>query len=257
VVGRRLRIDRTGPRPNPLPRAARAAAVFLAAMLFSLAGCSDEVVCPAASNEKLPFIEGQVAEHIGRAETETTARVTATADPLPAFLVAFVNGRELAATEPAPGDLRLEATLSDSLIVWQPGAACSLRVTTDSGFATARATVPGAFTVAAPESVSLGDTLTVRWTPSDGADYYIVDAALGAAGGPALAAAVRDTVKSFAPSQVPGAGIISGVVHAVSGPFPESGGGGNVGGDGWGFFTVSYDDPGSSFSVVVGDTSGR
>jgi hypothetical protein len=141
--------------------------------------------------------------------------------------------------------------------VWQPGTQCSLKVTTNYGFAAASEAVPSGFAVTAPETVLLGAPLTLTWTPADGADYYTVTATLDDGGiGSGIAAAVRETTVTIAPEAIPSAGVVLGCVVAVAGPFPEIGSGGNIDGAGWGFFTVAYHDQASVFEVTVADTGG-
>ena len=63
----------------------------------------------------------------------------------------------------------------------------------------------------------------------------------------------RDTFAVFLPESIVSAGVVSGLVMTVAGPFPESGAAGNISGDGWGFFSLRYQDSGSGFEVIVSD----
>ena len=67
---------------------------------------------------------------------------------------------------------------------------------------------------------------------------------------------MRDTALTVDAAEIPFAGTIRGYVEAVAGPFPETGSVGNVGGAGWGFFTIAYHDAASAFEVIVADTGG-
>ncbi len=237
---------------------------FAASTAFLANGCSDDLTCPEIEpNDILPYVSASVVQHAADREGSTHAEVVCTADPLPSLLIAFINGRELPYAGPT-GDLSARAVLDDDSVVWQSGTSCSLEVTTDYGYATATAVVPGAAVVTAPAGISVGDTLTLTWERATGADYYVVSGTLAPdAGAPAgrgrdtvsLSAITRDTFAVFTPQTVAFDGIAVGTVSSVSGPFPESGAGGNVNGDGWGFFTLRFTDPGSAFAVVV--SSGR
>jgi hypothetical protein len=230
--------------------------VLLAAL--AAGGCSDDLTCPEIQPEDTePYISARVEQGTdGRAEW-AHADVSCTADPVPSLLIAFITGREV--STPAPYDgAGLRVTLDDDVVLWQPGTVCSLGVTTNYGYATASEIVPEAVSVVAPETISLGDSLALSWNSASGADYYEVLAELNHVGAPTrgrqsvtLSATTRDTRVVFLPEDIEFEGVISGVVEATSGPFPESGMEGNVSGDGWGFFTLHQTGPESEFSVAV------
>jgi len=232
----------------------RLAGIFLAVVMLSF-GCSDDVVCPGVGEtDTVPYIAAKVVERSTTLGDTTFVAVFCSADPLPSLFVASVNLRSITdiSTADPPG---LVATLEDGQLIWVTGTPCSLRVTTDYGFAGASATVPGAFSVSADASIVLGDPLTLRWTASPDADYYTVAAVLegGRNGAIELSATTADTTATFDPSSLPFAGSITGSVSAVSGPFPEGGTEGNITDAGWGFFTVSYGGPLSEFEVSIVD----
>ncbi len=164
-----------------------------------------------------------------------------------------------------PDGLSLLAVLDDDAVLWQPGTWCLLEVTTDYGYATAAVVMPDAAAVTAPAEISLSDTLKLIWRSVTDADYYDVSAVLVPDAGAlmrgawssrdtlALLATTRETFAVFLPGSIVSTGVVSGVVEAVAGPFPEGGAAGNVSGDGWGFFSLRYLDPGSAFDVVVSD----
>jgi len=237
-------------------------AVATALVLFS-AGCSDDIICPEAGPaDTVPYISAQVVQNSDGPDESTHAEVVCTADPLPSHLMAFINGRELPPVVP-PDGLGLLAVLDDDAVLWQPGTWCLLEVTTDYGYAAATVAMPAATTVTAPAEISLGDTLKLTWRSAADVDYYEVSAVLvpdagtsirGARGSRdtlALSAPTRDTFAVFLPGSIVSTGVVSGCVVAVAGPFPESGSAGNVSGDGWGFFSLRYVEPGSAFDVVV------
>ena len=231
--------------------------IFAAASALALGGgCSDDVVCPESVPGDVPFIAASLVETAADGASETAVELYCAADPLPGILVAFVNERELTDVGPAPDQIGLLATLEESVLVWTTGTRCSLKVTTEYGFATSGATLPEPFQVTAPLFLCVGDALTLTWSRSTSADYYVVSAKLeGTRTESALSATTTDTCASFGPSEIAGPGIVTGVVRAVSGPFPESGASGNVSGAGWGFFTAAYGDTRSAFEVTVLDTA--
>lgn len=232
--------------------------LVVAALLVG--GCSDDLTCPELDPaDVLPYISARVVQNADDRLGSTHAEVVCTADPLPSLLVAFVNGRELPDAG-TTGDLSAVATLDDDVVVWQSGTRCSLEVTTNYGFATAGGFVPDAVVAVAPTEILLGDSLVVTWEKAAGADYYELSGTLAAGSGVlvssgrdtvVLSATTRDTFVVFAPDVISFEGVAAGVVTAVTGPFPESGAEGNISGDGWGFFTLRFTDPGSSFSVTV------
>ena len=238
----------------------RKVATFLAVAVLLAGGCSDDLTCPVLDPaDVLPFVSARVVQNAGDRLGSTHAEVVCTADPLPSLLIAFINGRELPYVGPS-GDLSALATLDDDTIVWQSGTRCSLEVTTDFGYATAAAVVPAAVLVLAPAEISLGDTLRLTWEKAAYADYYEVSGTMASGGGALVAESrdtlafsltTRDTFAVFAPEIIALEGAATGTVTAVSGPYPESGASGNVSGDGWGFFTLRFTDPGSAFSVTV------
>lgn len=232
-----------------------AAALALAA---AAAGCSDDVVCPVDTAPDLtPFVSARVVEAtLARGDT-TWAQVSVTADSLPSILFVSINDRQID-TVTLDEDFGLVVSLEEDVIVWQPGTRCSLKVTTNYGFATSSEVIPSGFAVAAPETVLLGEPLVLRWFPADNADYYRIRWSLGGAEGECeITATVRDTSVTIEPEEIPFAGIVQGYVEAVAGPFPETGTEGNIGGAGWGFFTAAYRDPASAFEVAVADTNPR
>ncbi len=229
---------------------------FAASLLILVAGCSDDVTCPGVGDtEDDPYIAGTIVQQSGSRADETVVEVFCSADPIPDLYIVSVNDRAVPQVE-SPGQAGLLAVLEEDALVWQPGTRCSLRVTTDRGFATAVAVMPAPFAVSPPVEFTIGDTLKLRWRRSEGADYYWVDAMLedGSSSPIAIAATVTETVAVFPPSAVPFVGIISGGVAAVSGPVLQSGAGGNISGAGWGFFTAAYHDESSAFAFDVSDT---
>ena len=233
-----------------------------AAVLLLAGGCSDDVVCPEVVQDGVvPHISASATQGSnGRAEW-TYAEVVCSADPLPSLLIAFINGRELSGIE-ASGDLGLVRSLDDDVIVWQPGTACSLEVTTDYGYATATAVVPEAPLVSTPAALTIGDTLRLEWPAAEGANYYRVTGVFTedpiAAGRDnrdvlAFLTTTQDTTAAFTTDSITSPGEFSGVVEAVAGPFPQGGTEGNISGDGWGFFTLRYSDVGSAFTVTLSD----
>lgn len=220
-------------------------------VLLAAQGCSDDVICDDTPPEATPYIAARVVESRDPGGDLTLVEVFCTADPLPDLLSASVNDRAVSAV--GPDNHGLLATLEEPSIVWQAGTRCSLRVITEFGVAASGSHLPMPFAVTAPESIALGDTLTVTWRASERADYYGVNVLL-AAGTPderTITATVEDTVAVFLPSIVNVAGELSGAVSAVSGPFPDGGSAGNISGAGWGFFTAAYRDSGSAFRVMV------
>ncbi len=232
-------------------------------MILLACGCSDDLVCPELQ-DTLPYVSALVVQRSDGEEGTTHAEVTCTADPLPSLLIAFINGRELHVVVP-PHGLDVLATVDDDLVLWQPGTRCSLAVTTNYGYATAAEVMPDAAAVTAPAEISLGDGLELLWESVTDADYYVVSAVLvSEAGAPvrgaprsrdtlALSVTTRDTFAVFLPESIVSAGVMSGLVMTVAGPFPESGAAGNISGDGWGFFSLRYRDSGSVFEVIVSD----
>lgn len=224
-----------------------------------IAGCSDDVVCPDLAPQANVYVSAQIVERAGSTPA-TTVRVAATADPLPSLLAVFVNETQL--TDVQAEGLGLLASLDDDVVRWQSGTRCSLQITTNYGFATSGLTVPGAAETRAPSSVAPGETLAVSWTRAEGADYYLLTAFLTESGsrraglGPLateeiFSVATTETVYAYVVPADVSVGVIAGAVDAVAGPYPQSGQGGNISGDAWGFFTSSYGDSGSGFSVQV------
>jgi hypothetical protein len=232
-----------------------AAALVLAA---AAAGCSDDVVCPIdTAPDQTPFVSARVVEAaLARGDT-TWVQVYATADSLPTLLFVSINDRQIDSVT-VDEDFGLVVSLEEDVIVWQPGTRCSLKVTTNYGFATSSEVIPSGFAVAAPGTVLLGEPLVLRWSPADDADYYRIRWLLEGGGeGSEIAATVRDTSVTVEPEDIASAGTIRGHVEAVAGPFPQTGTEGNIGGAGWGFFTTAYRDPASAFEVTVADTGLR
>jgi hypothetical protein len=250
---------------NTAPRAARRAtkrarivaasllSVALAAAIFAAAGCSDDVTCPEPGPEAL-YVSGLLeVKGDGRGES-TRVEVFCSADPRPDTLVVLVNLRTLAVEE-APGGLGFVATLEDTVVIWQPGTECLLKVIPPGLFASSTVALPSSFAVTAPAQVALGETLRVFWDPSEDADYYVVSAILdgGSRDQVELSATVAETSVTFLSADLPFPGDITGRVEAIAGPFPDGGSEGNVTGDGWGFFRASYRDAASAFEVEVTD----
>jgi hypothetical protein len=231
------------------PLATRAAAIVALASLSVTTGCSDEVVC---SDDTTPYVSARV-EQVGAARAGSTyVEAYCSNDPLPGMFDVSVSDRELPDPVEAPDQLGLLTSLTETLVIWQPGTNCLLEVATEFGIATALETVPGPFEVAAPGTIAVSETLTVSWTASEDADYYVVEA-WHAGSASVIDVAVEGTATSFTPSELPGSGLLSGRVRAVAGPFPSAGTSGNVTGEGWGYFTVSYRDAGGDFEVVLVD----
>lgn len=223
--------------------------------VLALTGCSDDVVCPEPGPDAVPLVSARVVEKDDASGTGTYVSVFCTADPLPELYVVSITQRQIDEEGQAqePG---LVLTLEDSLVVWQPGSPCSLKVTTDYGFASASETVPASPEVSAPATIATGESLPLSWVPVDGADYYIVSAVV-------MSVTVRDTSEVvFATRETffelpsdyfESEGVVSGQVDAVAGPFIEGGSEGNVSGAGSGFFTVAYHDSAGVFEVSVSD----
>ena len=239
-----------------------AAAVLTAAWL---SGCSDDVVCPDIEPvEATLFVSASLTQSIdGRTET-SFAEVVCTGDPLPSTLIAYINGRSLSDVGPAQ-DPGLRATFEDNVVLWEPGTACSLGVTTDFGYATSVVAVPAHAAAAVPLESALGETLTISWNDADGADYYRVTARLVSASRARdghrdyidLESNTRELSVAFGPADLTFAGHLSGVVESVTGPFPEGGSEGNVSGDGWGFFSARYSESDSYFQTTIYDPLDR
>lgn len=232
-----------------------ALAMLAAAALAATTGCSDDVTCPeAGSGETLPLVLAQVVEVAGTGEAfGTSVTVTCVSDPLPGTLGGSVNDRALDTVSPA-SPLGLEASLSDTQIVWVTGTECELEVQIDdAGYATATAVVPGASTATAPASIELGEDLVLSWTDANDADHYRVELSFESASGETTVFERTSllnglTLESSVFTEV---GTIRGRVFAVSGPFNDGGSAGNVSGDAWGFFTVSYSSEDGTFEVSI------
>jgi len=237
----------------------------IAVSMTLVIGCSDDVVCPEPGPDALPHITACVVQGSDGRSEWSYAEVVCSADPLPSQFITSINGRDLIVAEPS-GDLGLVANFDDDVIVWQPGVPCTLDVTTNYGYATADAVVPGAPAVEAPASISLGDPLAIVWSKATGADYYKLTATYveneggitrGARNTLAFVMTTRDTAATFTTDGFAIPGEFSGVVESVAGPFPAGGTEGNVSGVGWGFFTLRYSDSGSAFEVTVSDARNR
>ncbi len=231
------------------------AVALAAAGLVWVAGCSDDVVC---ADKTTPYIVARVEEvGAGRAGS-TQVEVYCASDPRmsPGSLSATIAQRQLSDPVEAEDQVGFLMTLSDTQIVWQTGTSCPLEVTTEFGIATSQEAVPGSFEVTAPETVTVGEPLTLSWTASNGADYYRVQAALdGTQGTTELDIAVSGTSVSLDATEVGSAGVFSGVVWAVAGRFPQSGAEGNVADEGWGYYSIAYRDSSGDFEVVVLDSA--
>jgi hypothetical protein len=246
--------DQRSSRPAPA-WAATGSFILLAACIAIQVGCTDDVVC---GEEITPYIAARVEQTAAARAGSTYVEVYCVSDPLPGTLVASVTGRQLPQAQEAEGLPGLSTTLSDTQVIWQPGTNCVLEVTTSSGISSALEPVPGAFAVAAPDTIDLGDDLTLSWSDADDADYYLVEGVIdGTASEQPLDVAVDGSSITFGPSEMGLAGVLSGRVWAVAGPFPQSGSSGNVTGEAWGFLSVSYRTPASTFHVVIRDTAGE
>jgi hypothetical protein len=228
---------------------------FLAILLPLIAltvGCTDDVVCPdPGGSAGGPYISATVSESVTNGGEATSVTVFCSADPLPNLFVVYISDTELSNVGPAdePG---IVATLDESQLLWQPGTGCSLKVTTEYGFASAGGVVPRQFVVDAPDTIELGETLPLTWHPSAGADYYVVSFLVaGASDTVTVRETLTDTSVTFGPSIITSAGDVTGHVTAVAGPLPDGGAHGNVSGAGWGFFTVAYYDTMSVFRTIV------
>lgn len=237
---------------SPAPAAALTFAL-VATML--VAGCSDDVVC---TDETTPYVVARVEEvGAGRAGS-TDVEVYCSSDPRmsPSQIDASIAERQLSGPVEAPDQVGFLMTLADTQVVWQPGTSCLLEVTTEFGIASSQEVVPGSFEVTAPETTVLGELLTLSWTESTGADYYRVQAMLdGPDGDSELDIAVAGTSVSLDETELTSVGTLSGMVWAVSGRFPQSGAAGNVGGAGWGYYSIAYRDAAGEFEVVVLDSA--
>ncbi len=236
-----------------MPRAAVVLAVLVA---MSLVSCSDDIVCPDDTIIVAPAITASVVESRLAGGDRTSVEVHCVADPLPNDFAVFVSGRQIDDID-VVSPLALRATLDDDDIVWQHGIDCSLRVITDVGIATAIEPVPGAFAVEPPTDITVTDTLNLSWAPADDADYYTVRCVIRSARDDSLVLerSIADTTVSFGPDDITLAGSASGWVRATAGPLPDGGTDGNVTGEGWGFFTVSYYDSLCLFEFSVADTA--
>lgn len=227
--------------------------ICLAAAVVAAAGCSDDVTCPEqVSEDPLPLVLAEVVEVEGDG-AGTTVVLYCVADPLPTALAGAVNDRALDTIGPAT-PLGLEASLADTRVVWVPGTPCTLDVQIDgSAFATADARVPGPATVTAPGAITLGDSLALSWTAADDADHYSIVVSLDTGAGDPIVKTGTSLTESFVldAEDITEAGTLTGYVAAISGPFNDGGEDGNVSGDAWGFFTVSYRDAGGTFVVQV------
>jgi hypothetical protein len=237
--------------------------IAVAAIIFLIVGCSDDLVCPEL--RETPYISALVVQRSDDGDESTRVEVVCTADPVPSGFAAFINGELLPAVV-RPDGLGYLATLDADEISWQPGNSCLLQVSTDDGDAGATLFMPEAPVVTGPAEISLGDSLKVLWRSVADADYYAVsavlvrDAGAAARGGRgsrddtlALSQATRETFAVFPATSIVAAGVVSGFVEAVAGPFPEASAAGNISGHGWGFFTLRYVDSGSAFDVAVSD----
>jgi hypothetical protein len=238
----------------------RRGATFLIAAIVPailLGGCSDDVVCPVDTTADIePFISARVVEISDAGGDTTRAVVRAAADSIPTLLFVSINDRQIDDVT-IDDDFSLVVGLEEDSIIWQPGTRCSLKVTTNYGFATSSVVVPSGLRVSAPGTVPLGDPIVIEWSRAEGADYYMVTGRFdGGDGAGEITATVRDSTVTIDTADIPIAGVIRGSVEAVAGPFPEIGSDGNVGGAGRGFFTVAYRGPESAFEVTVTDTGG-
>jgi len=239
-----------------ITHAPRAAAVLAILVAMSLVSCSDDIVCPDDTIIVAPAITASIVESRLADVDRTSVDVHCVSDPLPNDFAVFVSGRQIDDIELVT-PLALRATLEDDEIVWQQGLDCSLRVITDVGVATAIEPVPGAFAVESPPDITVADTLSISWEPANDADYYTVRCVIRSARDDSLVLerSVVGTTVSFGPDDITLPGSASGWVRATAGPLPDGGTDGNVTGEGWGFFTVSYYDSLSLFEFSVADTA--
>ena len=229
-------------------------------LVLLVIGCSDDLVCPEPA--PTPYFFGFVVQRLAGGDESTHAELVCTADPVPSGFAAYINGLALTVVGSPDGPGYL-ATLDADAVLWQPGTQCLLQTSTNYGDAGVTVVMPAATAVTAPAEISLGDTLKLTWRSAADVDYYEVSAVLvpearasirGARGSRdtlALSAPTRDTFAVFLPGSIVSAGVVSGCVVAVAGPFPESGTAGNVSGAGWGFFSLRCVDSDSSFDVTV------
>jgi hypothetical protein len=231
--------------------------VWALAIATVAAGCSDDIVCPPPSvPESIPSVTARVVEATLERGDTTWVEVHVAADSLPTLLFASINDRQIG-NVPSVDGFGLTVSLAEAAILWPPGNECSLEVTTNYGFASASEPVPSAAAASAPGTIVVGDSLVIRWTEAADADYYVVRATLEDVDiSVDMSATVRDTAVTFHAPDIPFPGLIRGHVEAVAGPFPELGSGGNIGGAGWGYFTISYRDLAAAFEVTVADTGG-
>jgi len=237
-------------------RVSRVAGAVMILVAMSLASCSDDIVCPDDTIIVAPSITASIVESRLADGDHTSVDVRCVADPLPNDYAVFVTGRQIDDIE-IVSPLALLAMLDDDTIVWQHGVACSLRVITDVGVATATELVPGAFAVEQPADITVADMLRLSWEPAADADYYTVRFVIRGARDDSLVLqrSVVDTAVSFDPEEIALPGVASGYVRAVAGPLPDGGTDGNLSGEGWGFFTVSYYDSLCLFEFTVADTA--
>lgn len=237
---------------HPLARSTLGALVVALSAAFLVAGCSDDVVCPGTAPPDIePFISARIVEVALERGDSTWVEVRAAADSLPTLLFVSVNDRQI--DDVAVEEFALVVSLEEDAILWHPGTPCSLRVTTNYGFATSSEPVSSGVVVTAPDTIFVGQPLAVSWTAADDADYYVVSGTLD---GYEIVATVRETAVTIEAADIPAAGLVRGRVDAVAGPFPEVGSGGNISGAGWGVLTVAYHDQASVFEVTVVDTGG-
>jgi hypothetical protein len=221
-------------------RLLRSVAVAGSLGLIVMSGCSDDVVCPELPDVPRAYVSADLVESATQSPA-TSIRVAATADVVPSLLAAFINDTRL--THVQFDGLGQVATLDSDEVIWQPGQQCTLKVTVDDNFAVAPLTLPGPTIVQAPSTVAPGETLVISWSSVAAADYYRISGDIDAV--------TTDTEFAYPVDAEFLQDVISGTVNAVAGPFPGAGSPGNVIGGAWGYFTASYADSGSKFSVEV------
>jgi len=232
---------------------AMASIAVVMSLIATLGGCSDEVVC---GDEIPPYISARVEQTAASRAGSTYVEVHCVSDPLPGQLVVSVTGRQLPEAVEAPDRPGLLTSLADTQVIWQPGINCVLEVTTGTGISSATEPVPEAVAVTAPDTVELDEDLTLSWTESGDADYYLVVGAVdGTADEQSIDIAVDQPSITFEAGEIATAGLFSGRVWAVAGPFPQSGSTGNIEGEGWGYLSVLYRNHTSEFEVTIEDTA--
>ena len=119
------------------------------------------------------------------------------------------------------------------------GATYNLSIDCEIGKAEASATMPGGFTIDAPEQIFINSPLAVSWTKASNADFYVVDLWYWDFEGDEdvdTSIVTTDLELIFSGKLFPHYGKISLYVKAINGPVPKPDSQGNVKGDGFGFW---------------------